>query len=88
MIIDALFQLIGTILIGVVSLLPAYTNANGGVITTAIEWFSTFFAAIIYVMPTGENIALVAGAYLVFHVALWTWENLKMILNFIRGSGM
>jgi len=95
MIIDYLLRVLANLFIGLVSLLPN-ASPNPGAFESAWNWLGHAVSGIVYILngiPTsgfgvGTSLMVPFGAMITLLGAMWLWNNIKMIFNAIRGSGI
>lgn len=55
--------------------------------TAAWTWFSSLIANLFWVLPSGENLLLILNFVLILEGSIFTWYLLKIVINWLRGSG-
>jgi len=53
----------------------------------AWTWFSSLIANLFWVLPSGENLLLILNFLLILEGSIFTWYILKIVINWLRGSG-
>lgn len=86
MILSALIILMVGMISGLISLLPNMTVLPDS-IENAWNYLAGFTANMLYVIPGGSFI--LTGVYIVIllEVSIFLWNQTKMVINWIRGSG-
>jgi len=86
MILSAIIILLVNMIVGLISLLPDMTVLPDSV-ENAWDFLSGFVANMLYVIPTGTYIFGAIQIIIILEVAIFLWNQTKMVINWIRGAG-
>jgi len=81
-----LITLIANLIAFVISWLPNATVLPQQ-FTDAWQWIGSLIANFFWVLPSGENLLLILNYAMIFEGAIFTWIILKIVINWLRGSG-
>jgi len=78
--------LIANLVAFVISWLP-----NATVLPTQFQlawsWISALIANLFWVLPAGANLLLILNFVMILEGAIFTWGIIKIVINWLRGSG-
>jgi len=53
----------------------------------AWTWLTDIVASLFWTIPTGETLLLIFNFVIITEGAIMTWKVVKMVINWLRGSG-
>jgi len=86
MITSALLNIIYAFVVAMIALLPSATILPDG-LETAMEFFRTFIAGIIDLIPALSVLPTIIGLIITLEIAMFAWKSINWIINIVRGSG-
>lgn len=86
MILSAIIIMFVGMITGLMSLLPDMTVLPDS-IENAWDYLAGFTANMLYVIPGGSIILIGVYTIIVLEVSIFLWNQTKMVINWIRGSG-
>lgn len=91
MIVDIIVNMFVAAFLNLVRVLPN-APADPGVIASAWNWLATIFAGLLYAIGgidgLDTHLKWMISFAIVFSIAMFVWDGIKMVYNAVRGSGV